>query len=67
MIPNRVYLTAILSTAMMVGMPSQATEYYNCANATGCKLIGERVPSSDYTQTQYPIVMTHGLTGWTKL
>lgn len=60
-------LISITAGVTLASGPSMAGQYYNCANATGCKLVGEKVASSDYTKTQYPIVMAHGLTGWTQL
>lgn len=63
----RSMLKLVVASLTIPAVAGQAAEYYNCANANGCKLVGERVPSSDYTQTQYPLVMTHGLTGWTQL
>lgn len=46
---------------------ANAAQYYNCANANGCKLVSSQNPNSNHTQTQYPVVMAHGLGGWTKL
>lgn len=65
---KRVGAQLLLGLCVSLGTQSLlAAEYYNCANATGCTLIGETAPSSDYSQTQYPLVLAHGLTGWTRL
>ncbi|MDO5769366.1 MAG: triacylglycerol lipase [Psychrobacter sp.] len=62
-------ISSLMMLLCLTALPaiSQAGQYYNCANATGCKLIGDSPATSDYTKTDYPIVMTHGLTGWTRL
>lgn len=44
-----------------------AGQYYNCANANGCKLVDSKYLTSNYTKTQYPVVMAHGLGGFTTL
>ncbi|MBO6224824.1 MAG: hypothetical protein J6N72_05145 [Psychrobacter sp.] len=44
-----------------------AGQYYNCANANGCKLVDSQYFTSSYTKTQYPVVMAHGLGGFTTL
>lgn len=44
-----------------------AGQYYNCANANGCKLVDSKYLTSSYTKTQYPVVMAHGLGGFTIL
>lgn len=44
-----------------------AGQYYNCANANGCKLVDSKYLTSSYTKTQYPVVMAHGLGGFTTL
>ncbi|MDN6276246.1 MAG: hypothetical protein L0J53_07335, partial [Psychrobacter sp.] len=43
-----------------------AGQYYNCANANGCKLVDSKFFTSRYTQTKYPVVMAHGLFGFTR-
>ncbi|MBP2279199.1 hypothetical protein RCH20_002364 [Psychrobacter sp. PL15] len=30
---------------------AQAAQYYNCANANGCKLVSSKNPSSNHTKT----------------
>jgi len=44
-----------------------AGQYYNCANANGCKLVESKYFTSSYTKTQYPVVLAHGLGGFTTL
>lgn len=63
-------ISALAASILFLSTPStaaQAAQYYNCANATGCKLISSKKPTSDFTASQYPVVMAHGLGGWTKL
>ena len=43
-----------------------AGQYYNCANATGCNLVSNKYWTSNHTDTKYPVVMAHGLAGFTK-
>lgn len=58
--------TAVASMAML-STSAQAAEFYNCSNPTGCKLVSSKNPSNTLTQTKYPVVMAHGLGGWTNL
>ena len=60
---------ALATSLLLIATPStaQAAQYYNCANATGCQLVSSNKANNDYTATQYPVVMAHGLGGWTKL
>lgn len=63
-------MSAIAASAMLFALPAtsaQAANYYNCANATGCKLVNQQRATSNHTATQYPVVMAHGLGGWTRL
>lgn len=56
-----VLMTLQLSSAHASG------QYYNCANATGCQKVDSQYFTSSHTDTKYPIVMAHGLAGFTKL
>ncbi len=64
-----------ISTAAMLAIASftlfaptaQAAVHYNCANPTGCKLVKTIATRSTLTETKYPVVMAHGLGGWTTL
>lgn len=58
---------SVLGAAVCYSSTAQAANYYNCANATGCKKVGSKWTLSSYTKTQYPVVMAHGLGGWTQL
>lgn len=64
-----VKLTAVcaLFTPLFLSTTAQAASYYNCANSTSCQLVQSKEATSDYTKTQYPVVMAHGLGGWTRL
>ncbi|MDO5769365.1 MAG: triacylglycerol lipase [Psychrobacter sp.] len=61
--------SALAASLLFISTPSsaQAAQYYNCANAIGCKLVTTKKAKDDYTATEYPVVMAHGLGGWTKL
>ena len=59
--------TGILLMTMQTTSAQAAGQYYNCANANGCKLVGTKYITSSHTKTQYPVVMAHGLGGFTKL
>ena len=64
-------LSALGTSALLMTMPATsaqaAGQYYNCANANGCTLVDSKYFTSSYTKTQYPVVMAHGLGGFTKL
>lgn len=63
-------LTTLAASILFLSAPStsaQAAQYFNCANANGCQLVESKNPRSDHTATKYPVVMAHGLGGWTKL
>lgn len=56
-----------LALSLTLSVSAQAGTYYNCANPTGCVPVKSLEQKSDYTQTKYPVVMAHGLTGFTRL
>ncbi len=61
------------SLALLVSLPfalpisAQAGTYYNCANPTGCVAVKEKTAKSDYTETKYPVVLAHGMSGWSRM
>ena len=57
----------VLLMALQATSAQAAGQYYNCANPTGCKLVSNEYWTSNHTDTKYPIVMAHGLGGFTKL
>ena len=59
--------TGVLLMTMQTTSAQAAGQYYNCANANGCKLVDSQYLTSSYTKTQYPVVMAHGLGGFTTL
>lgn len=59
--------TGVLLLTMQTTSAQAAGQYYNCANANGCQLVDSKYFTSSYTKTQYPVVMAHGLGGFTKL
>ncbi|MEJ6552051.1 triacylglycerol lipase [Psychrobacter pacificensis] len=59
--------TGVLLMTMQTTSAQAAGQYYNCANANGCTLVDSKYFTSSYTKTQYPVVMAHGLFGFTKL
>ena len=57
----------VLLMTMQTTSAQAAGQYYNCANANGCKLVDSKYFTSSYTKTQYPVVLAHGLGGFTTL
>lgn len=64
-------LSALGTSALLMAIPATSAQaagkYYNCANANGCKLVDSKYFTSSYTKTNYPVVMAHGLGGFTTL
>ncbi|WP_264480639.1 esterase/lipase family protein [Psychrobacter sp. I-STPA6b] len=63
-------LTTAISMAgaiFALSTSAHASEYYNCSNPTGCQPVSSVTPSSDLNKTQYPVILAHGLAGWTRL
>ena len=52
---------------MVLPTSASASNYYNCAVSTGCKLVQNKKVRSNYNQTKYPIVMAHGFFGWSRM
>lgn len=68
LLPSLSAITAgVLMMTLQTTSAQAAGQYYNCANATGCKMVDSKYFTSNHTDTKYPIVMTHGLVGFTKL
>ena len=68
LLPSLGAITAgVLMMTLQTTSAQAAGQYYNCANATGCKMVDSKYFTSNHTDTKYPIVMTHGLVGFTKL
>lgn len=62
------YLIGTLCIASLtLPLSAQAGTYYNCATSSGCQPVKEKTATSDYTQTTYPVVMAHGLFGWSRV
>ena len=63
--------SAIGTSLLLITLPSTAAQaagqYYNCANANGCQLVESQYFTTSYTKTQYPVVLAHGASGFTKL
>ena len=57
----------LLFSSIAFSASSYASSYYNCANATGCVAVTTLSATSDYAKTKYPIVLAHGLGGWSKM
>lgn len=45
----------------------RAATYYNCSNPSGCQPVATKRLSSDVTETDYPVVLVHGLGGFNQL
>ena len=59
--------TGMLLMTMQTTSAQASGQYYNCANADGCQLVSSQYFTSDYTKTKYPIVLAHGMGGFTKM
>ncbi|WLP95012.1 triacylglycerol lipase [Psychrobacter sp. M13] len=59
--------TGLLLMTMQTTSSQAAGQHYNCANANGCQLVDSQYFTSSYTKTQYPVVMAHGLGGFTSM
>lgn len=68
---NQQFLRCALKSACLLSFfaitSAQAASYYNCATATGCVPISDIKATSDFDKTKYPIVLAHGLGGWTRM
>lgn len=56
-----------LSSCATFKASDRASVYYNCSNPSGCQPIETRRLSGDVTETQYPVVLAHGLGGFNRL
>lgn len=59
-------LTAV-AAALSFSAPASAAKYYNCATNDGCVASSNIWVNSSYAKTRYPIVLAHGLAGFTKV
>lgn len=59
-------LTAV-AAALSFSATASAAKYYNCATNTGCVASSDIRVTSSYAKTRYPIVLAHGLAGFTKI
>ena len=59
--------TGMLLMTMQTTSAQASGQYYNCANADGCQLVSSQYFTSDHTKTKYPIVLAHGMGGFTKM
>lgn len=59
-------LTAV-AAAFSVPTTASAAKYYNCATDSGCTASRDIRVTSTYAQTRYPIVLAHGLAGFTQI
>ena len=60
-------MSTLLLMTLQTTSAQAAGQYYNCANPTGCKLVSSKYFTSSHTDTKYPVVMAHGLVGFTKM
>lgn len=63
---------AFSAAAVCAALPSTAqaatSTYYNCAGNDGCKPVTVwSWRTTSYSKTKYPLVMAHGMGGWTKM
>lgn len=59
--------TGVFLMTVQTTSAQAAGQYYNCANADGCQLVSSKYFTSDHTKTKYPIVLAHGMGGFTKM
>ncbi len=59
--------TGVFLMTVQTTSAQAAGQYYNCANADGCQLVSSQYFTSDHTKTKYPIVLAHGMGGFTKM
>jgi triacylglycerol lipase len=59
-------LTAV-AAALSFSTTASAAKYYNCSTNSGCVASSDIRVSSSYGKTIYPIVLAHGLVGFTKV
>jgi len=59
-------LTAV-AAALSFSTTASAAKYYNCATNSGCVASSDIRVTATYAQTRYPIVLAHGLAGFTKV
>lgn len=64
--PTAGALTAALLVMMVQPTNAHSARYYNCADNDGCKLVDTRLLTSNYSNTQYPVVLSHGLFGFNR-
>lgn len=57
----------LLALAVSTSVTAHAQSFYNCANATGCIATKDINVTSDYDKTKYPVVLAHGLGGFTQM
>lgn len=60
-------IKGVIFSSVLGSLSAHAASYYNCANATGCVAVETANATSDYDKTKYPIVLAHGLGGFTKM
>lgn len=64
---NKIIATTLLSSLGLLTTTTHAANKYNCANSTGCIQVDFDNPKNDSTKTKYPVVLAHGLGGFTSI
>lgn len=59
-------MTALAAT-LSLSPTASAAKYYNCATNSGCVASSDIRVTSTYAKTRYPIVLAHGLAGFTRV
>ncbi|MEC7120720.1 MAG: triacylglycerol lipase [Pseudomonadota bacterium] len=57
----------ITTTSLLSLQASAAAQYYNCATDRGCVLAGHATMHSTYAKTKYPLVLAHGMAGFSSV
>jgi len=66
---KRIFASAALATATLIaaGVASASSASYNICTTAGCKTAGSSSVSGSYAQTKYPIVLAHGMAGFSAI
>jgi triacylglycerol lipase len=65
---NRIFTPLAFATATLLASAASATTHtYTLCSTSGCSTGGSAYVSSSYAQTKYPIVLAHGMAGFSQV